>query len=132
MDNNQIVQSSTQVDNVTIKIELPLTPELKKSLSFAGTMQQIVGVLILSGAMSCLGIITAIVGIPVLMSGIRLFNSGSNFSVVASTGDEKQLTLALTNLSSYWKWLLIGIVLVTVSMFLFFILLGVFISSLAH
>lgn len=93
MDNNQIVQSSTQVDNVTIKIELPLTPELKKSLSFAGTMQQIVGVLtILSGAMSCLGIITAIVGIPVLMSGIRLFNSGSNFSVVASTGDEKQLT----------------------------------------
>lgn len=126
--NQQVIQSS----NIITKIELSLTPEIKKSLSFAGTMQQIVGVLtIISGAMTCLGIITILFGIPVLISGIRLFNSGSNLSMVATTGDGKQLALALTNLASYWKWILINIIIIAVCIFVFFALFATVLSMAA-
>lgn len=123
--NQQVIQSP----NIITKIELSLTPEIKKSLSFVGTMQQIVGVLtIISGAMTCLGIIAILFGIPVLISSIRLFNSGSNLSMVVTTGDGKQLALALTNLVSYWKWILINIIIIAVCIFVFFALFATVLS----
>lgn len=136
MENQQqnspvLTKSATDVNNEITKIELPFTQALKKDLSFAGTMQQIVGVLtIMSGAMACLGIITAIFGVPVLISGIRLFNSGSNLSIVASTGDEKQLALGIANLASYWKWMLINFIIIAICFILMFALFGSLIAMM--
>ena len=61
--------------------ENPMTVQLdevfKKKLGFLGTFQQVMGVLaIIYGAFLCIGIFTAIVGVPVILVGIKVFKSG--------------------------------------------------------
>jgi len=75
-------------------------------------MQQIFGVLFaIGGAISCLGIITAIIGIPALIAGIRLFQSGSALALTVNSKKGKDLIDFLNCLNSYWKFTLIGFII---------------------
>ncbi|MFQ1017316.1 DUF5362 family protein [Gilliamella sp. BG7] len=50
-------------------------------MHFIATMQQIFDVIfIIAGAFTCLGIITAIIGIPQIIAGVKIFKSVSAFS----------------------------------------------------
>lgn len=108
--------------NNTNIISIKITELLQKRLRFIAVMQQICGVIsIISGALTCLGIITAIFGVPLLIAGIKLFQSGSAFSLTANTKRGEDLLNAITNLHSYWKLLLITIIAIVLTYVLLFV-----------
>ncbi|RKS86961.1 hypothetical protein DES39_0167 [Orbus hercynius] len=96
-------------------IQVEVDVFLMKKMSFIGTMQKIFGVFaIIGGALTCLGIITAILGVPYLIAGIKLFKSGSAFSYASYTHDSKFMKEAIVNLASYWLYTLIMIIITVV------------------
>jgi hypothetical protein len=50
---------------------------------------------IIGGAISCLGIITAIIGIPVIFMGVRMREAAVNFEKYAASGDFNDLSNAI-------------------------------------
>ncbi|WP_085247854.1 DUF5362 family protein [Gilliamella mensalis] len=99
-------------------ISLQVTDLLQKCLRFIGIMQQIFGVLvIICGAIACLGIISAIIGVPVIIGGIKLFQSGSSFALTAKLKHSDDLLNAINDLHGYWIFMLITFIL-SVAMFI--------------
>ena len=109
---------TTMLDNKnTTTISMELTDCLRKRMRFIGIMQQVFGVLmIISGAFICVGIITAIVGIPVLLAGIKLYKSGSAFSLAAMAKGGEGLSEAINQLHGYWKMAMI-IIIISISFY---------------
>jgi hypothetical protein len=97
--------------NQTNTITFQASELLKKHMRFISVMQQIFGVIsIIAGAFLCLGIISAIMGIPQIIAGVKLFKSGSSFSLVANTQQECDIVSAIEHLYSYWKYALIAFI----------------------
>lgn len=102
-------------------IQMDVDDLLRKKMSFIGTVQKVFGVLgIIGGACWCIGIITAVIGIPYIFLGIKLFKSGSNFSYAAYSNDGKFLREAILNLASFW---LINVVLIAAVIILYVIII---------
>ena len=118
--------------------ENPMTVHLdevfKKKLGFLGTFQQVMGVLaIIYGAFLCIGIFTAIVGVPVILVGIKVFKSGGAYKDALMNSSGEDLKRGLCELSDaskiYLVLLIIGIV-VSVIICIFF--MGVMIAALSQ
>ena len=120
MENNEILQ-------------VKMDETLKKQMGFLGIIYQILGVLnIISGAMMCLGIITAVIGVPYIMAGLKIFKSGGFFSQTAREGDGEQLKNAIGDLARGMKLMLItmiGLVVFYIIIFIIIISIGIFASS---
>lgn len=117
-------------DNETNTISIELTELLQKRLNFISIIQQIFGVLFaIGGAISCLGIITAIVGIPALIAGIRLFQSGSALALTVNSKKGKDLIDFFNCLNSYWKFTVIGFIIAIIFYALVFFSVITLISS---
>lgn len=102
-------------DNEKNTISIELTELLQKRLNFISIMQQIFGALLtIGGAINCLGIITAIIGIPALIAGIRLFQSGSALALTVNSKKGKNLIDFFNCLNSYWKFIVIGFIIVII------------------
>lgn len=96
----------------------------KKQLGFLGIIYQICGIItIISGAMMCIGIITAIVGVPYIMAGIKVFKSGGSFSETTRNADGNSLKNALAELSKAVKIMLITFVILIAMYILIFIIM---------
>ena len=112
-------------------ITINSTEMLKKQMKFIAIMQQIYGVImIIIGALSCLGIISAIVGIPVILAGVKLFKSGSTFGMAANFDNERNLVEAIENLHGYWKFSLIALICSILFFIIYMILIIALISSI--
>ena len=118
--------------------ETPMTVQLdevfKKKLGFLGTFQQVMGVLaIIYGAFLCIGIFTAIVGVPVILVGIKVFKSGGAYKDALMNSSGEDLKRGLCELSDaskiYLVLLIIGIV-VSVIICIFF--MGAMIAALSQ
>ncbi|ACZ09754.1 Uncharacterised protein [Sebaldella termitidis] len=118
--------------------ENPMTVQLdevfKKKLGFLGTFQQVMGVLaIIYGAFLCIGIFTAIVGVPVILVGIKVFKSGGAYKDALMNSSGEDLKRGLCELSDaskiYLVLLIIGIV-VSVIICIFF--MGAMIAALSQ
>ena len=118
--------------------ENPMTVQLdevfKKKLGFLGTFQQVMGVLaIIYGAFLCIGIFTAIVGVPVILMGIKVFKSGGAYKDALMNSSGEDLKRGLCELSDaskiYLVLLIIGIV-VSVIICIFF--MGAMIAALSQ
>ncbi|OCG08901.1 hypothetical protein A9G13_02240 [Gilliamella sp. wkB178] len=108
--------------NETNTITIEINELLQKKMRFIAIMQQIYGVLLaIGGGLTCIGIITAIIGVPMLIAGIKLFQSGSAFSLTANAKRPEDLVNSINNLGSYWKFTLIGFIAVIVTYLLIFI-----------
>jgi hypothetical protein len=71
-------------------------------MQFIATMQQIFGVIfVIVGYLTCLDIITAIVGIPQIIARVKLFKSGGAFRLAANLQKEIDVVYAPENLYSY-------------------------------
>ena len=117
--------------NQSKSITINSTEMLKKQMKFIAIMQQIYGVImIIIGALSCLGIISAIVGIPVILAGVKLFKSGSTFSMAANFDNERNLIEAIENLHGYWKFSLIAFICSIIFFIIYMILIVALISSI--
>lgn len=116
--------------NETNTISFELTELLQKRMRFIAILQQIVGVFtVISGGLSCLGIITAIFGIPMIIAGIRLFQSGSSFAITADVKKGEYLADAINKLHSYWMMVLITFIL---SIIITAIVLIIFFTFIAY
>jgi multisubunit Na+/H+ antiporter MnhF subunit len=92
-------------------------------MSFIGTLQKVFGVFgIIGGAFISLGIITAILGIPMIIAGVKLFLSGEAFKQVANTADVNNIKAAIINLASYWLYTLIYLAIIIVFYIVVFII----------
>ncbi|MDR2878599.1 MAG: DUF5362 domain-containing protein [Fusobacteriales bacterium] len=125
MNNLEELYSKSSFD--TLK-ENPMTVHLdevfRKKLGFFGTFQQVMGVLvIIYGALLCVGILTAIVGVPVILIGIKVFKSGGacKDALVNSSGEDLKRGLCeLSDASKIYLVLLIIGIVVSVILCIFF------------
>ena len=100
-------------------------------MRFIAIMQQIYGVIsIIIGALTCLGIISAIFGIPLILAGVKLFKSGGSFSMAANFDNEKNLVEAIENLNGYWKFSLIAFICSIIFFIIYMIFIIAVISSI--
>ncbi|NUF48627.1 DUF5362 family protein [Gilliamella sp. ESL0250] len=119
--------------NQTNTITFQTTELLKKHMRFIATMQQIFGVIfIIAGSFTCLGIISAIIGIPQIIAGVKLFKSGSAFSLAASLQKEDDIIAAIENLYGYWKYFLITFIASVIFLILYIAIIITIFSSLAN
>ena len=114
-------------------VTLEVDETLKKQLGFLGIMYQIFGVLsIISGVLFCITIIGAILGVPYLMFGLKLFKSGGSFSETARNVSGDSLKNALSELAKAVKiWLItvIAVIILYAVMIIIMIMVGVFAGS---
>lgn len=84
---------------------------------------------IIYGALSCMLIITAIIGIPYIIMGIRLRESAVNFSKYMETNDEMEMNFALEKQQRFY---FINKVLIIAALvfFVFYIIGLIFIVSI--
>ena len=118
--------------------ENPMTVHLdevfKKKLGFLGTFQQVMGVLaIIYGAFLCIGIFTAIVGVPVILVGIKVFKSGGAYKDALMNSSGEDLKRGLCELSDASKiYLVLLIIGIVVSVILCIIFMGAMIAALSQ
>ena len=118
--------------------ENPMTVQLdevfKKKLGFLGTFQQVMGVLaIIYGAFLCIGIFTAIVGVPVILVGIKVFKSGGAYKDALMNSSGEDLKRGLCELSDASKiYLVLLIIGIIVSVILCIFFMGAMIAAMSQ
>ncbi len=80
-------------------------------------MKLIGGTYVFLGAITCIGIITAIIGVPMILMGLGAWRAGNNARMAATNGDAFSLTQANANLKTFF--LIFGIF--TLLMLLFYL-----------
>jgi hypothetical protein len=70
--------------------------KMVKDMRFLGIMA------IIMGAISCINLFGAIIGVPTIFIGIRLRESADNFKAYLYSGDNNQMNAALEKLSRYF------------------------------
>ncbi|MCX8745634.1 hypothetical protein J3U68_09455 [Snodgrassella sp. B3882] len=106
-------------------ISFKLTEILEKKLRFIAIMQQISGVLlVIGGVLSCIAIFTAIYGIPMAISGYKMFQTGSSLNIASRTQSGDELVATFENMHGYWKFTLITFIM-TVLFYLVILMFGI-------
>jgi hypothetical protein len=89
---------------------------------------------IITGALACLGIITAIYGIPQIMSGVKLMRATENIKKLIAMNDISEAQDALYNLNRYFKLsgiaIIIQICFVIITIIIYAIFIAFIISNL--
>ncbi len=75
------------------------------------------------GAFTCLGIITAIIGVPVIIMGLRLREAAEQFERYARAGDTQALSAALERQGKYFRIQKIFLLISLAFMALYFIVI---------
>ena len=75
------------------------------------------------GAFTCLGIITAIIGVPVIIMGLRLREAAEQFERYARAGDAQALSAALERQAKYFRIQKIFLLISLAFMALYFIVI---------
>jgi hypothetical protein len=80
---------------------------------------------VIYGAMICLGIITAVIGVPLLLAGLKLREAADQLERYASSRDPYALAAAFERQGSYFRTIKIIIIvgLVLTALYLVFIML---------
>lgn len=119
--------------NNTNIISFQLTEVLKRHMNFIGGIQQVFGVImIIAGALTCLGIITAIIGILQIIAGVKLFKSGSAIKLTTNGQKERDMVASLENLYGFWKYTLISFIMSMVFTVIYLVMIISYISSLSY
>ncbi len=118
--------------------ENPMTVQLdevfKKKLGFLGTFQQVMGVLvIIYGAFLCIGIFTAIIGVPAILIGIKVFKSGGAYKDALMNSSGEDLKRGLCEVSDASKiYLVLLIIGIVVSVILCIFFMGAMIAAISQ
>jgi hypothetical protein len=99
--------------------------KMVKDMRFLGIMA------IITGAISCINLFGAIIGVPTIFIGIRLRESADSFQAYLYSGDNNQMNMALEKLSRYFfisKVLMIINIAIVVLMILLLIVFIAFIG----
>ena len=92
-----MMEDITNFNIPAVPANIPDTGKLSSWAKFIGVMN------IIMGAFSCLGIITAAYGIPLIISGIRLLGAVEDLGKYSREGDAARLADTFSNLYKYFK-----------------------------
>ncbi|MBN1524060.1 MAG: DUF5362 domain-containing protein [Spirochaetales bacterium] len=108
---------------------LNLNPATITSLS--GWAQFIAVMNIIGGVVVCFGIITAAIGVPIIIAGMRLFNAANDLKQYLVTKNTGMIASAFDKLKSYF--LINGVIMIVyfALMILYFIILIIVIAATA-
>ncbi|NUO79607.1 DUF5362 domain-containing protein [candidate division KSB1 bacterium] len=112
----------------------PTNPAFQAMLSKLNSDMRFVGIItIIGGAISCLGIITAIVGVPLIISGMRLREAADSFTTYLASNDLAVLQQGLERQSRYFfiqkVFIIIGLVLTGLYLIFFLAFFGTIMRS---
>jgi hypothetical protein len=124
-ETNPSIDSRRNYDTIsTISVD----EVFKKKMNFLGLVQQILGVImVIFGGLYCLTIIGAILGVPFILIGLKIFKSGEAYKKSIITLEGGDIKEGLTLFSDAMKIYIIMIVVILVIEILFFI---IFISTI--
>ena len=124
-ETNPSIDSRRNYDTIsTISVD----EVFKKKMNFLGLVQQILGVImVIFGGLYCLTIIGAILGVPFILIGLKIFKSGEAYKKSIITLEGGDIKEGLTLFSDAMKIYIIMIVVILVIEILFLI---VFISTI--
>ena len=106
----------------------------KKKMNFLGLVQQILGVImVIFGGLYCLTIIGAILGVPFILIGLKMFKSGEAYKKSIITLEGGDIKEGLTLFSDAMKIYIIMIVVILVIEILFLIVfMGTILSQRSY
>ncbi len=114
-----------------------ISPTLQMTVNKMTGDMQFVGIFyIIGGALECLSIIGAIIGIPLIICGLRIRESADSFKGYLTTSDSSMLERALERQGRYFfiqKVLIIISIAVVILMIIFWIVIGIsLLSNFSH
>lgn len=122
MINNQVPEVAQPTLEFNVTLNLPFLKNFTGWATFKAVMD------IIGGALACLGIITAIYGIPQIIAGVRLLNAVDDLKKHMITNQLPEIESALNNLYKHFKLSGIAIIVQICFVILFIILYGVLIA----
>ena len=111
-ETNPSIDSRRNYDTIsTISVD----EVFKKKMNFLGLVQQILGVImVIFGGLYCLTIIGAILGVPFILIGLKIFKSGEAYKKSIITLEGGDIKEGLTLFSDAMKIYIIRIVVILV------------------
>lgn len=99
-------------------------------LADASFWMKLVGIItIIQGAVTCIGIITAIIGVPLIFMGLGAYKAANNAKLAASNGDALALTEMGRNLKTYFLIWGIFTLLILIFYAIYFVVIVIAITS---
>ncbi|GAB5466650.1 MAG: hypothetical protein Kapaf2KO_20860 [Candidatus Kapaibacteriales bacterium] len=102
----------------------PVNPDIAKNMKFSGIMY------IITGALTCLGIITAIIGVPMIIAGLRAKDAGEKLEGYMATGDSVAFDGYMSNIGDHFKMLKIYFIIYIIATVLGIIFYASFIGMI--
>ena len=130
-ETNPSIDSGRNYDTIsTISVD----EVFKKKMNFLGLVQQILGVImVIFGGLYCLTIIGAILGVPFILIGLKIFKSGEAYKKSIITLEGGDIKEGLTLFSDAMKIYIIMIVVILVIEILFLIVfMGTILSQRSY
>lgn len=122
LDNNKDIEITENNNNEpALDIELPFLRNLAGWATFKAVID------IILGALACIGIITAVYGIPQIIAGIRLLNASDDLKRFIATNDTRRIGDVLYNFNKHFKLTGISIIIKIVFLIIVIILYVIFI-----
>jgi hypothetical protein len=111
------MENSNSIAETTFLFRRNIIKKMNSDIRFLGIF------CIIYGALTCIGIVTAIIGVPYIIMGIRLRESADHFARYIELGDEMDLNMALEKQQRYYfiSKVLVIIALVFLLLYLIFI-----------
>ena len=130
-ETNPSIDSRRNYDTIsTISVD----EVFKKKMNFLGLVQQILGVImVIFGGLYCFSIIGAILGVPFILIGLKMFKSGEAYKKSIITLEGGDIKEGLTLFSDAMKIYIIMIVVILVIEILFLIVfMGTILSQRSY
>lgn len=126
-ENNQTYSNDKQPDCRTPyqAYQVSLSGPVLKSLTGWATFRAVID--IISGALACLGIITAAYGIPLIIAGIKLLNAVDELKRYMAVNDAAKIQETFNSFNRYFKLSGISTIVKIVMTILFLVLYIIFI-----
>lgn len=90
---------------------------------------------IIYGGLSCLSIIGAVIGVPLIFAGLRIREAADEYSMFQSSNDNKALRRAFEKQGRYFNILkiliIVGIVITVIYIIVMIAMLGTFLSAMS-
>ncbi len=99
----EVVEKESGLNSDLLSVQIP---KLSSWVSFMAIMT------IIGGAISCIGIITSAIGVPVIIAGLKLLKSVDNMKNYELNSNPANIAEAFTNLNKYFK--ILGIIMIVV------------------
>lgn len=123
------VSPKNEKDDVDI-IPLKMDTEMSKNMKFLSIVCKIFGILlIVLGVMYCLLIIGAIIGVPFIFIGLKVYQAGDNLEQAVIKKDEENFRLAIIHAAKSVKYYLIFLltfIILSFGTFIFILMIGIF------